>query len=217
MRIRAVAALPANLDVEEVRRRAHGTGANGHESGRHPRHEVKAVDLVDARIVERARVDHRARAAEHFLGGLEEEHRGAGEVRAARRQELGEDDRDGGVTIVAARVHHAGGARAERQVELLGERQRVDVGAPGDRLARPVAAQDADDAGLRHPGAHVEPGLVEPFRDDLRGASLLERQLRMTMEVSPERDEIVVPALHVARPVDRWLRHACPLVSLTPA
>ena len=45
------------------------------------------------------------------------------------------------MSVVPARVHHARRAGGERRREDLGERQRVDIRAPCDRLARLVTAQ----------------------------------------------------------------------------
>ena len=64
-----------------------------------------------------------------------------------------EQDRD--VPVVPARVHFARRARSEGVLRLLGERQRVHVGAQHDRLARPRAAQHADDARARDALVHL--------------------------------------------------------------
>ena len=96
-----------------------------------------------------------------------------GSSRAPRGQDLGQRDRDRGVAVVPARVHHARRARGEGRVEQLGERQRVDVGAPRDGAARPVAVEHAHHAGAADAGPHLELRRVQPLGDDLRGAPLL--------------------------------------------
>ena len=96
------------------------------------------------------------RPAQHFFRGLEEEHGGAGQLAPTGGQDLGQGDGDGGVPVVAAGVHDAGGAGGEGRLQDLGERQRVGVRAPGYRLAGQVAPQHAHHAGARH-RLHLEP------------------------------------------------------------
>jgi hypothetical protein len=134
--------------------------------------EVQAIHLLDPGIVERARLDHRPGAAQDLLGGLEDEHRRARHLRPPRGEDLGEGDGDGGGSWPQA-AYHAGVGR-EGRVEDLGEGQGVDVGAPADGAAGPVAVQDADHAGAGEPGAHLELGCLEPLGDDLRRPPLLE-------------------------------------------
>src|SRR2546430_8226028 len=183
----SVAAPARHLDVEAVAGRHGRPAPHVDGAGLVLRREVQAVDLVDARALQHAGLDHRLRAGEHFLRRLEDEDRRAWQLLAPRREDLGGGDRDRGVAVVPASVHDARRARGERRPESLCERQRVDVGAPRDRLARCVAAQDPDDARLRDAGLHLEPGGGETLRDDVRRALLRERQLGMAMEVAPQR------------------------------
>ena len=128
--------------------------------------------------------------------------------RAARGQDLGHRDGDRRMPVVPARVHHARRPRRERRLEPLGERQRVDVGPPGDGAAGAIPVQDADDAGARDARPHLELGAVQALGDDLGRAPLLERQLGMAVEVPPEGDQPVPPLVHFLRPLEACLAHA---------
>ncbi len=67
-----------------------------------------------------------------FLGRLPEKLDADGEVIHKRFEEGGDADKDGGVPVVAAGMHSAGVGAGVRRAGLLGDRQRVDVGAEGD-------------------------------------------------------------------------------------
>ena len=104
------------------------------------------------------------------------------------------------MAVVPAGVHHAGRPGCERRVEELGDGQRVDIGAPGDRPPRLVAPKDADHAGPREARAHLEPGRLQPLRDDSGCPLLAERQLGVPMEVAAQRDQCVLSLADLVRP-----------------
>jgi hypothetical protein len=144
----------------------------------------------------------------HLLGGLEDEHRGAGHLTPARGEDLRHRDGDGGVTVVSARVHDAGRTGGERRLEQFGEGQRVGVGAPRHRAAGRVPAQHAHHAGAGDARPHLEPGGLQPLGDDAGRALLLERQLRVAVEIPPERDHAVLSPSRLLGPCEPCLRHA---------
>jgi len=86
-----------------------------------------------------------------------------------------------------------------RERVLFLHRQRVHVGAqPDGAPARIAAAADhRDDAGPPDSRVVLYPQGREPVADDLRGAMLLEAQLRMHVQVAAERRELGVPAADV--------------------
>jgi hypothetical protein len=95
------------------------------------------------------------------------------------------------VAVVPAGVHHSGRARGEGRLQQLGERERVDVRAPGDGAPGPVSVQHAHHAGAAHAGADLELRRVQTLRDDLRGTPLLVAQLGMPVEVAAQREQAV--------------------------
>ena len=100
---------------------------------------MQAEHGVDLRVLEHALaliIGSRRRPAA-LLGRLEDELHRAGQIRPRMpRQHGGHAEQDGHVVVVAAGVHHADflavelrlRRRLERQVDLLGDRQRVHVG-----------------------------------------------------------------------------------------
>jgi len=207
MRHRAVATGAPHLDGEGVGRGHGRPGAHLDLADRLLGREVQTVDLIHPRVVERARLDHRARAAQHFLGGLEEEDGRPGHLRAPRGQDVRHRDRDRGVAVVPARVHHARRAGGEGRLEQLGERQRVDVGAPRDGRSGPVTVEHAHHAGAADAGPHIQLRRVQALRDDLRGAPLLVAQLGMAVEVAAERHQIVRALGDLLAPFRAGLAH----------
>jgi hypothetical protein len=76
------------------------------------------------------------------------------------------------------------------QAGLLLHRQRVEVGAQHDRRPRPVA-QYADHAGAAHPLGDLVAQRPQCLREDPGGPRLLERQLRVLMQVAVEVRELL--------------------------
>jgi glucokinase len=74
---------------------------------------------------------------------------------------------------------------------LLGERERVHVRTQHDRLARPLAAQDADDA--RNPDAFVYlvPEFAQPACNDACGSNLFETKFGMGVQIASRGDYFV--------------------------
>ena len=86
-------------------------------------------------FVEQAVLDHLARAAAAFFGRLEDQVDGAVVV-AVLREVLGGGQQHRGVAVVAAGVHLAGVRALVREGVVLGDRQRVHVGAQADGARR---------------------------------------------------------------------------------
>ncbi len=100
------------------------------------------------------------------------------------------------VHVVAAGMRDAdivaevGAARRglEGEVRDLGDRQRIDVRAHGDRAAGQPALQDADDAGMRDAGPGLDPEFLQVRRDERAGARLAVREFRVLVDVLAVRD-----------------------------
>ena len=128
----AVPALAKDRDVKAV-------GICGERSGAHA--EVPAGERcgqVDAqhrvKTLCRARAHHLDRAAgRQLLRVLEQQPHRAAELRPPRAQKPRQRQRDGGVRVMPAGVHHAGSFRAVGQVVVLLNGQRVNVGAHAER------------------------------------------------------------------------------------
>ena len=135
--------------------------------------------LLGRKALEEAVLDHRLRARVALLARLEDEVGGAVEIaRLVQVARGGEQHRR--VPVVAAAVHPAVVARLVRELVLLLHRQRVHVGAQADGAAARVgpAAHDRDDARLADAGVMLDAERGEALADDLRGAVLLEAELR---------------------------------------
>ena len=96
------------------------------------------------------------------------------------------------MSVVAAGVHHARTGGRISDVVLLFDRQRVHVGAERDRALAASRAQSADHAGAGDAAMHLDPELLELRGDEIRGAMLLESQLRMGVQIMPPRDHVLV-------------------------
>lgn len=116
---------------------------------------VHAEHLFDAETIHEAVPDHLAAAAAGFLGRLEDDDDGAGEV-AGLGQIGGSTQQHGGVAVMAAGVHPPFMGRGVRLAGDLGDRQGVHVGTQADDAAiAQLAAYDADKAGAADPGHHL--------------------------------------------------------------
>ena len=184
-----------------------------------PGERVEAEDGVRARVVEHALLHHPLGAAQlvarnALLGRLEDEHHGARQAVAHAGKDLGGAHQHRSVRVVPARVHHADllaaplrlHLRGVGDVEFLGDRQRVHVGPKRDHPSGLAAAQDADDAGLRHAGANLQAQLAQVVGDDAGRARLLVAEFRVLVEVAAPGDDA---SGHVrGAPVDLGLRAA---------
>ena len=109
-------------------------------SGRNARHVVHAENAFDAEALHQAVVHHGERALADFLGGLEYQHRGAGEV-AGLGEMAGRAQKHHGMAVMPAGMHPAGAGRGVVRRSRLDDRQGVHVGPEPDR--RTVTARAA--------------------------------------------------------------------------
>ncbi len=148
--------------------------------------------------LQRAIADHQRRAAhllvaDGLLGGLEQEAHLAAQpaCRELLLEQVRHAQQHGRVAIVAAGVHIAVRLRAIGCVVGLDDRQRVHIGADGDRW--PIAvAQLANDAGDADAGAHLDAAdLAQRVGDQRRGAHFLEGQLGVAVDLAPQANQLV--------------------------
>jgi hypothetical protein len=163
---------------------------------------VESEDRPRPRVLESPVLDHRGGAAQssarRLLRGLEDELHGPVELPAHRGEGLRGAHQHRDVRVVAARVHDAhllpvdlrADARAEGEVDLLGDGQGVHVRAEGDDRPRAPAVQHADDAVTADARTHFDAKPAEMCSDELRRARLLERKLGVLMDVAAPGDDL---------------------------
>ena len=169
---------------------------------RHFRERVQSEDRLGPRVLQDPFLHHQRRAAglpcrRSFFGGLEDELHRAGEIRLHRRQHGRHAEVHGRVHVVSARVHHADvlshvrrpHLRRERQAGLLGDGQRVDVGANRHDGPGAAAFQQRDDTVPRDAGLHFEAELSQVVGDERRRLLLAVRQLGVLVQVMPDLDD----------------------------
>ena len=109
-------------------------GRAGHGASGHLAPDMRAVNSVHA--LERAGLDHGKRADGDLLGGLEDDAHLARQRIGGIAQDAHGAEHHGHVRVMAARVHDARVLRGEGKARLLGDGQRVHVGAQGDATHR---------------------------------------------------------------------------------
>ena len=191
LRRRAMRAVAGNGNVEEIGAGHRRPRKNGKlavvEIGR----VVQSIDFVAGKFLEQPVLDHRARAAEAFLGRLEDEMHGAVEVLGFGKIARGAEQH-GGVAVMAAAVEAAGNGRAPFQIGIFFHRQRVHVGAqPNTFAARAVALEHADHAGAAEAAMHLDAPLRQLVGDDAGGSHFLEADFRMRVKIAADRGEFV--------------------------
>ena len=186
VRHRAVRALAADGDLEFIARCEHRARPQSELAHRHARPVVRAEDGLHRELIEQTVLHHLARTAAAFFGWLEHQVDGAIEG-AVLRQVLGSRQQHRGVAVVSARVHLAGMGAGMREAVHFGHRQCIDVGAQAHRPFGSAVLDDADDAGLAHAAVDRDAPVGQRLGDEVRGALLLEAQLRVGMDVAAQR------------------------------
>src|SRR5215475_15214820 len=107
-----------DLDVEEIRASHRRAGQDRDLAMIEVRRIVQPVDLVAGEFLEQPVLDHGARAAEAFFGGLEDEMHGAVEVSRLGKVAGGAEEY-GGMAVMAAAMEAAGNGGTPFQVGFL--------------------------------------------------------------------------------------------------
>jgi hypothetical protein len=203
-----MAAEPFDVDVDTIRRGEQRPGPDSEGADRQAGRVVHPVDFLDPEPLHQAVPHHLAAAAAPLLRRLENHHRRAGEI-AGLGEIFGRAEQHGRVPVMAAGVHLAGRRGAVRQVGLLGDRQRVHVGAQSDHpSARPrlfAPADHADHAGAADAGHHVIAAeRLQFLGDQARGAMHIELQFRVRVQVAPPSGDFLVHAGNAVGDGHRW-------------
>ena len=111
---------------------------------------------VGTMVIEQPARDHRLRAFDDLLRGLEDEQVLAAHIRDPIDERARDADHDRHVRIVAACVHPAIDPRLKVDPRFFVYRQRVDVGAQHHRLARPACVEQRHGAGFGRACFEVE-------------------------------------------------------------
>ena len=118
-----------------------------------------------------------------------------------------------GVTVMTAPMELARDDRPMRHVVELLHGQRVDVGPQADRTHAVAAAKGSDHAGLRQAFVGLDAPGTQLVGNQRSRTELLERRLRMRVDIAPPRRHVVmersdavddVHRLHIAC---RWFQH----------
>ncbi len=149
-----------------------------------------AVQSKDSgHAVERAGSDDVECTTRHdFLGGLEDQPNPDGKF-GQRGQSQSGAEQDGGVGVVPACMRHTGDRGRVRRPGRLLHRQSVHVGAKCD--SRPLRSDVAREPGATGKDLRRQPSGGEAGRDEFGGRVFAASQLRVGMDVSTPRDEVV--------------------------
>ena len=145
---------------------------------------------LDPGGLEEALAKHRSGAVIALLSGLEHEQDMPAELPAVVPEETSRPEQHGDVRVVSARMHPIRDLRGEVEAGLLAQRQAIHVGAQEQRRARPLPLDD------RHHGAHggpehrLETKTSKRPGDRRLGLGQLEADLRPTMQVAADPDDL---------------------------
>ena len=156
---------------------------------------VQPVNFIERKFFEQAILDHGARAAETFFGGLKDESHRAVEI-TRLREITRRAQKNSGVSVMTAAVKAAGNGGTPAQIGFLLHRQRIHICAQADPPgAIALAFQQADDAGTTEAAMYLDPPSGELFSDDARCAMLLESDFRMGVKIAADGGEFVGEAV----------------------
>ena len=193
MRRGGVSAAAADGDSQRVGRRQHRTRADidraRFEEGRDVERECGARPLA-SRSVEEALLEHEPRTVEALLARLEHQQDPAGPHSAPVDEEPRRAKQHRDMGVVSARVHPTVVLGREFETGLLGQRQRVHVGAQEDRGAWTCAFDHGHDRPERDARDRVESEGPDGLHDDALRLGQREPHLRYPMQQTPLRDHL---------------------------
>ena len=146
-----VAGVAVDDDVDARAGGHDGAGVDHDGAGVEAGPVVVAEDALHGEAFEQAVLQHGLGAAAAFFGGLEDKLDGASPGGVLHEQCRGAEQA-GGVAVMAAGVHDAGGGGGVGEAGGLGDGQRVHVGAEADAAVRGAAGDGGNDAVAAHVG-----------------------------------------------------------------
>lgn len=185
MRGCAVTAFALDRPVEFVGRGHVAALLHAHLAIVHLGEAMERIHLVGGDLVEEAIVHHHAGAARvHFLGGFEHQHDRAAELGAEFGENLGGAEERAGVHVVAAGVHDARVFGGKVEASVLGEGERVIVGAEADAIAIRLdgTADHGHAARAADTGVRFEAEGTKRVGDKVHGAEFLLRKFGVAVE-----------------------------------
>ncbi len=150
-------------------------------------------DLLEDPLLEHQRGTATLAVRRPLLGRLENEQHRSRQVLPDTGQRFRDAHQDRHVAVVAAGVHHADllatifrrRGRLERQLRLLGHRQRIHVRPQRDHGPGAAPAQHADHAGMGDPGRHLHAQRLEVSGDLACRPELSIAEFRVLMKIPP--------------------------------
>ena len=100
-------------------------------------------------------------------------------------------EQHGRMSVVAAGVHASGVFRTMRKIVFLLQRQSVHVGTQANGTPAAAFPQGTDHAGSRQAAMHFQSIGRELAGDDVGGASFMEGQFGMGMDIPANGDQFV--------------------------
>ncbi|MND79213.1 hypothetical protein D3C80_709430 [compost metagenome] len=190
MRLRTVTTTPVYANSCTVYRCHRGAGHKTKFSCGHTRPVTQPINGIARKALKEAVFDHASGTCPDLLSRLENEMHSAGKTTglgeiASRCQQ------NGRMSVMATCVHHTGITACIIEPGILDDRQGVHVRPDADGLAGVATLQCANDARTANAGCNVVAPLTEMVRHQSRGPCLLERQLRMGMNVATQSDKLV--------------------------
>ena len=105
-------------------------------------------------------------------------------------EQLGDAEQHGGMRVMAAGVHQAGGLRFVGDLVRFLDRQGIHIGANANR--RPPFADPRHHARLRHADFGFDAHVAQGIRDQPRSPLFFKTQLRVHVNIAPPLDQLLL-------------------------
>jgi hypothetical protein len=136
-------------------------------------------------------LDHRFSPADQFFRRLENEFYIPGEIIALVRQQFSYGQADSDMTVMAASVHNALGTAFIFGLNLLYNRQRVNVGSVHYSFTWSRPAQHCHNPGFGYPGLNFQTQFLQPLGNNTGRTVLGKSQFRVAVNIAPDGYQVV--------------------------